>query len=288
MKNFILSFTVVSIWFLFQNCLYAKTPYEIKKEMRAIKKPLKLYEFLVSGDLLNPNQLREGSADNIDENFLKEVGLLPSNLNIDIFKKNLFGAGSPELTMQIRFKGNGELQLDIYSVTFYFSSRGKWLKVPGNITVSQADSYNQSCRETKCPGYFCFSYQQLRKSGEYALIGKEYGGSCQGVGRGHTIDTTIWQITPKKVISLFTIRNEKYVYSSPVPYPTQQARSDLSFVESSNGIFPKQLKLVEYQYGFKLYTDELEECRDQDILDCNKYQTELIKKTTKLVHLNYR
>lgn len=212
-------------------------PYELRRTALGMTDSLQFQRFLLNAGIIDSSCLHfsfdgEGSG-----------SISRCRSHIDIFKANLFGDTAAERVMQYRYGGM------IYAVSFYHLDASRWCRVPGLISFNQDDVNQAPCLDTPpCPGYFCFGFEQLRRAGEMALVGRVYGGNCQGVGRGDHTTFHVWQVTADGVVELFSGTEKRYAYSSPCPAPTAHEENAFRFREPDIAPYPKQLEIIEHRF----------------------------------------
>ena len=211
----------------------------LRQKLRSIREPQQLRQELLK------QGLAQETADQ-PMGFLNDNGdvvlLNPDGFGVDLFHKNLFGDAAKEAIVQVRF------QNAVYFVSFFYSYKGAWHRVPGLIAVNREEIHNTPCDEVKRPGkgHFYFDLVEGRVQGEYLLTGKTYGGWCppSGAERGSEIRQYVWQITRDGIHPLFDEIIHKFWYQSPEPDPVQEpVRQTCTWIAATPAqAFPKAFK----------------------------------------------
>ncbi len=188
---------------------------------------------------------------------VKELG--KEDMKVEIQYKNLFGDDTEEAVVQIQFDNW------VYYLTAYYLEDKRWRKIPGDINFAKSAAFEEPCAWDKPgEGYFYFSFEEALAPNEFVLVGRTYGGYCDGVSRGNEIDFYVWQVTPKGIQQLYQETENSYWYESPSPYPSElPIYNNFSFVAGPDSIFPKHLQKIGSVYSTGKESDE----------DGEKYET---------------
>ncbi len=161
-------------------------------------------------------------------------------IHIDIQYKNLFGDATKEAVVQIDFDDW------VYYLTTYASDGKRWQKLPGYVHFAKSATAEEPCAWDKPgDGYFYFTFEEALAPNEFVLVGRTYGGYCDGVTRGNEINFYVWQITPSGIKELYQDTENSYWYESPSPYPSElPIYNNFAFVEGDEDVFPKRLRKI--------------------------------------------
>jgi hypothetical protein len=200
-------------------------PKQLVQKLRAVTDPKLLDSFLVDQQIVDP----EGEIPVAK----KRVEAYRGGAAYDLFQVNLFGSEAKEAVVQLRFDQR------LYLLVFFEHVAGAWRRVPGSVPLDGVSG--DSCRPSKCPGFFCMDFVALRTEGESAIVGR----TCQttrGNGGGDVEELWIWQVGAKgpRVLLHRPIRE-----STMQEGGTRETRLEYRFGDG----FPKKLMLREASPG---------------------------------------
>lgn len=166
----------------------------------------------------------------------------PDDLRADILDRNLLGDDTEESLLVLAFSNS------LYLLAPFVKAGQEWTYLGDHLLVKKPEPHSGPCR-TKAPGkgYFFFHFVEIFRPGEYALVGRTFGGQCQGVLRSDDIQFHIWRIQEEGIKRIYEDQQAYFVYESPDPKAVEPAvANEFSFTEGARSAFPKRLKKVAY------------------------------------------
>ena len=220
------------------------TPEDLKKKLLSFDSNVELQFFLFEHlNFLDWDNLYYGEGDGESENEYSELSR--QTMNVEIQYQNLFGTEVEEAIVQISFEDW------VYYLTVYSKEGKRWHKIPGYVHFAKSDPAEEPCAWDKPGnGYFYFSFEEAFAPNEFVLVGRTYGGYCDGVTRGNDIIFYVWQATESGIEEIFQDTENSYWYESPSPYPSElPIYNNFSFVEGDDAAFPKRLRKIGSVYA---------------------------------------
>jgi hypothetical protein len=167
----------------------------------------------------------------------------PDKLRADILDRNLLGDETEESLLVLTF-GNG-----LYLLAPFTKAAEQWTYLGDHLLVRKPEPHSGPCR-TEAPGkgYFFFNFAEIFRAGEYALVGRTFGGQCRGVSRSDDIRFYIWRVQEDGIKRIYEDQQVRFVYEFPDPKAVEPAvANEFSFAEGARSAFPKRLKKVALQ-----------------------------------------
>ena len=214
-------------------------PEDLKEKLLSFKSNVELQFFLFEHlNFLDWDNLYYGEGDNESGDDFSELS--NKAMDVQIHYKNLFGDETEEAVVQISFDDW------VYYLTVYAQENQRWKKLPDYIHFAKSDPAEEPCAWDKPgSGYFYFSFEEALAPNEFILVGRTYGGYCEGIMRGNEIIFYIWQITPSGINEIYQDTENSYWYESPSPYPSElPIYNNFVFVEGEEEVFPKRLQKI--------------------------------------------
>lgn len=216
------------------------SPQDLKTKLMSFKSNVELQFFLFEHlNFLDWENLYYG-----DDVWTSASELNKEAMEIDIQYKNLFGDETEEAVVFIHFDNW------VYYLTTYALESNRWRKLPGYIHFAKSATAEEPCAWDKPgEGYFYFGFEEALAPDEFVLVGRTYGGYCDGVTRGNEINFYVWQITQSGIKELYQDTENSYWYESPNPYPSElPIYNNFAFVEGDENTFPKRLRKIASVY----------------------------------------
>lgn len=152
---------------------------------------------------------------------------------------NLFGSSQEEMVLELRVSD----YLQVLRV-FERESQQAWRIMPEAVLVKRSSRDAEPClTDPPGPAYLHYEFEELRKSGEWAISAYTYDGLCNYLKRGDDIYYYLWQVTADGFRTLYEGPARSYWYTSPDPAPVREPIwQSFSFVAGQATPFPRILR----------------------------------------------
>lgn len=199
---------------------------DLQKTLRGFESPNLLNQYLWAHGFLDETFHQASKSDSVQFQL--------NSLEIDFFKKNLFGTPKDELIVQLR---DGKS----WTVVVFYEQNGRLWKVPHCLGPQPTANYSLGGTLLNCANafdMFIFDFVQIRSQEQFNIITK----TSEECGKGTYSKRAIWNITKDTIESALTWLENGLSYYDAHEFRVYTTKTDIQITHQAD--YPQEVILT--------------------------------------------